>query len=243
MGSFKAWVTMQEFKDLSSSKRVSGLSSIYKKYFSEGGEYYIKPDTNIKNISEAVQSNSDNIPVNILQDVQNECFLRIYSEIFGKFKKTERFNRIAHDRVKMYNRINPDDFDWMQILGEGGFGKVVRVRKKTTGKMYAMKVQAKHLILESSHGDAKTVRMERDILAESDSPFICELHYAFQTKKQVLLALELMTGDVSQIRKSGQEGVLEENIAKFWMAQVYIAVKYLHDSGYEIFMICCNFFM
>jgi hypothetical protein len=37
-------------------------------------------------------------------------------------------------------RIHPDDFDWMAIIGEGGFGKVVRVRKKSTNKMYAMKV-------------------------------------------------------------------------------------------------------
>ena len=36
--------------------------------------------------------------------------------------------------------VNLDDFQLMAVLGRGGFGKVMQVRFKQTGKVYAMKV-------------------------------------------------------------------------------------------------------
>jgi serine/threonine protein kinase len=36
-----------------------------------------------------------------------------------------------------------DDFELMCVLGRGGFGKVMQVRHKSTGKVYAMKILKK----------------------------------------------------------------------------------------------------
>ncbi len=33
-----------------------------------------------------------------------------------------------------------EDFDFIKMLGEGAYGKVYLVRKKTTGDLYAMKI-------------------------------------------------------------------------------------------------------
>jgi len=37
-------------------------------------------------------------------------------------------------------RVGLDDFDMLTIIGQGSFGKVVQVRMKATGDIFAMKV-------------------------------------------------------------------------------------------------------
>jgi len=37
-------------------------------------------------------------------------------------------------------KVGPDSFEMLTIIGQGSFGKVVQVRHKTTGDVYAMKI-------------------------------------------------------------------------------------------------------
>ena len=41
------------------------------------------------------------------------------------------------------NKLSKDDFFIMKVIGRGGFGKVYMVKKRTNGKVYAMKVLSK----------------------------------------------------------------------------------------------------
>ncbi len=52
------------------------------------------------------------------------------------------------------HRVGVEDFDLLTVIGKGSFGKVLQVRKKDTGKIYAMKVLNKATIIardEVSH--------------------------------------------------------------------------------------------
>ena len=40
-------------------------------------------------------------------------------------------------------KISKDDFLIIKVIGRGGFGKVYMVKKRTNGKVYAMKVLSK----------------------------------------------------------------------------------------------------
>lgn len=40
-----------------------------------------------------------------------------------------------------------DDFMLLQTVGKGSFGKVVQVRKKDSGKIYAMKILKKDMVI------------------------------------------------------------------------------------------------
>ena len=42
------------------------------------------------------------------------------------------------------------DFEIMQTLGEGSFGKVFKVKKKSTGVIYAMKSMSKKQLIDNS---------------------------------------------------------------------------------------------
>jgi len=59
-------------------------------------------------------------------------------------------------------RIGVADFDLLNVIGKGSFGKVLQVRKKDNGKVYAMKVLNKKNILENN--ELEHTRTEKNIL-------------------------------------------------------------------------------
>ena len=67
----------------------------------------------------------------------------------------------------------------MQLLGQGSFGAVYLVKKKSSGVLYAMKVLSKDKII--SNNLVKYAQTERNVLSYIEHPFIVNLNYAFQT--------------------------------------------------------------
>lgn len=84
-----------------------------------------------------------------------------------------------HNADFAMNKINPTHFEPMQLLGTGSFGEVYLVRKRSSGVLYAMKVQSKHKII--SNNLVKYAQTERNVLSYIEHPFIVNLNYAFQT--------------------------------------------------------------
>jgi p70 ribosomal S6 kinase len=75
-------------------------------------------------------------------------------------------------------RLGPQDFELLRVVGQGAFGRVFQVQKKGTTEIYAMKVMRKDKIMERNHGDY--MKAERDILTKVVHPFIVQLQYSFQ---------------------------------------------------------------
>lgn len=48
------------------------------------------------------------------------------------------------------NKISMDDFQLIEVIGRGSFGKVFLARRKDTGKPYAMKILKKDQLLEKN---------------------------------------------------------------------------------------------
>ena len=53
----------------------------------------------------------------------------------------------------------------------GSFGRVIRVRKKTTGKQYALKVMSKKKILSGAENSSQ-VTIERQVLVQCNSRYV-----------------------------------------------------------------------
>ena len=86
-------------------------------------------------------------------------------------------------------KLTLDDFEIRRVLGTGGFGKVFLVSRTSgaqKGKFYAMKVLKKAVIVrnkETKEVDREInvhAKLERDVLASVQHPFIVDLKYAFQ---------------------------------------------------------------
>jgi serum/glucocorticoid-regulated kinase 2 len=80
------------------------------------------------------------------------------------------------------------------VIGRGHFAKVMLVRKKGSGRMFAMKVLKKHLVLEREQ--VTHTKAERHILGRARHPFIVSLHYAFQTEHKLYLVMDFCPGGV-----------------------------------------------
>ena len=82
-------------------------------------------------------------------------------------------------------RPNTSQFELLRVLGQGSFGKVFLVRKiygKDAGGLYAMKVLKKATLKVR---DRVRTKLERNILADVNHPFIVKLQYAFQVTSNV----------------------------------------------------------
>ena len=71
--------------------------------------------------------------------VRKAAFSFMYQHIFIPFKESNQYKTMCQKMRKTFNIVNVDDFDYYSSLGQGAFGVVLHVIKKTTKKQYAMK--------------------------------------------------------------------------------------------------------
>jgi len=123
---------------------------------------------------------------------------------------------------------NRSDFDFIKTIGKGSFGKVKLVMEKETGKGYAAKILNKKLIIKEKK--AKYVNTEKTILDSLDHPNIVKLYYTFQDENDLYFILEYCpNGDLlDQIKIAG---CFEIKVAKFYAAEIIVAIEYLHGKG------------
>lgn len=137
--------------------------------------------------------------------------------------------------VKNYTQSNYrptlDDFEPIMVLGKGTYGKVLLVKQKSTGKLYAQK-QLKKVSLLMNDDQINEVNLERTlnekkILERVNHPNIVKLYYAFQDFDKVYLILEYLDGGELFYHLS-QEAFLPEPKASYYIAQLILALRYLH---------------
>uniref|UniRef100_A0A8C9T8D9 Ribosomal protein S6 kinase n=1 Tax=Scleropages formosus TaxID=113540 RepID=A0A8C9T8D9_SCLFO len=144
----------------------------------------------------------------------------------------EKFE-ISEDSVNRgTEQIRPECFELLRVLGKGGYGKVFQVRKVsgvTSGKIFAMKVLKKAMIVRNAKDTAHT-KAERNILEEVKHPFIVDLIYAFQTGGKLYLILEYLSGG-ELFMQLEREGIFMEDTACFYLAEISMALGHLHQNG------------
>ncbi|EGG14096.1 putative protein serine/threonine kinase [Cavenderia fasciculata] len=126
--------------------------------------------------------------------------------------------------------ITINDFTILEKIGEGGFGQVYLAKKNDTNEIVALKRMSKDLIW--SKNKVTHIKNERDILAQGrNHRYIVSLVYSFQDDTYLYLAMEYVPGgDLRSLL--GALGCLDEESAKFYMAEMVEAVDSCHRLGY-----------
>eukprot|EP00826_Nyctotherus_ovalis_P059671 TRINITY_DN831_c0_g1_i5.p2 TRINITY_DN831_c0_g1~~TRINITY_DN831_c0_g1_i5.p2 ORF type:complete len:110 (+),score=32.29 TRINITY_DN831_c0_g1_i5:245-574(+) len=83
-------------------------------------------------------------------------------------------------------------FQFIYVIGRGGFGKVWRVEKKSTKQFFALKEMSKARVV--ARRSTKSVLNERKILSTLRHKFIVNMHYAFNDHDNLYLVMDLLTG-------------------------------------------------
>ncbi|XP_059058604.1 serine/threonine-protein kinase Warts [Achroia grisella] len=131
-----------------------------------------------------------------------------------------RLKRAKMDK-SMFTKIKP--------IGVGAFGEVTLVKKIDTSHLYAMKTLRKADVLKRNQ--VAHVKAERDILAEADNEWVVKLYYSFQDKDNLYFVMDYIPGGdlMSLLIKLG---IFEENLARFYIAELTCAVESVHKMGF-----------
>ncbi|OUM51964.1 hypothetical protein BVG19_g1110 [[Candida] boidinii] len=118
-----------------------------------------------------------------------------------------------------------EDFDLLKVIGKGSFGKVMQVRKKDTGKIYALKsIRKSHIVnkMEVTHTLA-----EKFVLSRVNSPFIVPLKFAFQSSEKLYLVLSFINGGelFYHLQQARRFPLVR---AKFYICELLSAIETLH---------------
>ena len=121
--------------------------------------------------------------------------------------------------------VNRNAFDYLSIIGKGGFGKVWKVCYKQSKKLYAMKEMNKAKIIDKKSD--KSVKSERDLLAKLNHPFIINMHYSFQDSDNLYLIMDLLTGGDLRYHICKKRYFTEDQ-TKFFLSCILLGLEYCH---------------
>ncbi|KAG8834882.1 Serine/threonine-protein kinase [Serendipita sp. 399] len=126
-------------------------------------------------------------------------------------------------------KLGLDDFKTVKVIGKGAFGEVRLVQKLDTGKIYAMKSLHKNEMLKRDQ--LAHVRAERDVLAESNSPWVVQLFYSFQDPAYLYLVMEFLPGG-DLMTMLIKYDTFSEDVTRFYMAECVLAIEAVHNLGF-----------
>ncbi|CCF59141.1 hypothetical protein KAFR_0G01080 [Kazachstania africana CBS 2517] len=138
---------------------------------------------------------------------------------------------IKHKKKSSKRRkVSLDNFILLKVLGKGNFGKVILSKSKNTGRLCAIKVLKKDNIIQNH--DIESARAEKKVLllaTKTKHPFLTNLYCSFQTENRIYFAMEFIGGGDLMWHVQNQR--LSVRRAKFYAAEVLLALKYFHDNG------------
>ncbi|XP_048234043.1 phototropin-1 isoform X2 [Ricinus communis] len=115
-------------------------------------------------------------------------------------------------------------------LGSGDTGSVHLVELSGTDHHFAMKAMDKNVML--NRNKVHRACAEREILDMLDHPFLPALYASFQTKTHICLITDYCSGgELFMLLDRQPTKVLKEDAARFYAAEVVIALEYLHCQG------------
>jgi len=122
-------------------------------------------------------------------------------------------------------KISLSQYEIIKVIGKGSFGKVFLVREKSSGTILAMKVLKKDYIIQKNQ--VEHTKTERNVLGHVNHPYIVGMVKAFQTKDKLFFLLDYCAGG-ELFFQLGKVGRFEESRAKFYAAQITLAIEYIH---------------
>ena len=126
--------------------------------------------------------------------------------------------------------VNRNRFEFLDVIGRGGFGKVWKVFDKKFKKYYALKEISKVKVIDKK--SISTIKYERELLCHLNHPLIINLHYAFQDFHNLYFVLDLLTGgDLRYQLGHHPRRYFSEQQTKFFIACIVESLFYIHNQN------------
>uniref|UniRef100_A0A672P1F0 non-specific serine/threonine protein kinase n=1 Tax=Sinocyclocheilus grahami TaxID=75366 RepID=A0A672P1F0_SINGR len=179
-----------------------------------------------------VQSNGQSFSVETLLDVLISIYDECINSPLRREKNIAEFLEWAKpftSKVKQM-RLHKEDFEILKVIGRGAFGEVAVVKVKSSDKVFAMKILNKWEMLKRA--ETACFREERDVLVNGDCQWITRLFYAFQDDNFLYLVMDYYVGGDLLTLLSKFEDRLPEDMARFYLAEMVLAIDSVHQLHY-----------
>jgi len=137
-------------------------------------------------------------------------------------------NTKKDNNQRFKSNLTRNDFEFVFIIGKGGFGKVWRVKYKKTNELYALKEMSKTKIIDKK--SENSINGEREFLSFLHHPFIVNMHFAFQDNDNLYLVMDLLTGGDLRYHCSRYRSFSEEQ-TRFFLACIIHSLSYIHKNN------------
>ena len=124
--------------------------------------------------------------------------------------------------------MNRNNFEFLYVIGKGGFGKVWKVKSKKTKTKYALKEMSKLKVIDKK--SIKSINSERELLSKLHHPFIVNMHYAFQDNDNLYLVMDLLAGGDLRFHISRHKKFSEEQ-TRFFICGIILSLDYIHSNN------------
>ena len=141
----------------------------------------------------------------------------------------QNFSVSIKNSIKDYSFY--DNYELMQELGEGHFGKVCKCKSKKTNDIYAVKLINK---IKLNSIDLQLVRQEKNYLKLIKNENIISLKDIFEDKKNIYLVTDYYSGGdlltYLEEKQRCKEKITEKNCARI-ILKIAKGIQYLHNFG------------
>ena len=147
------------------------------------------------------------------------------NEQYNTYASSSRYkkNNNPFENIKLSKSL----FDFLYVIGRGGFGKVWKVLLKSTSKNYALKEMSKmKIILKRSE---KSIQSERELLSNLYHPFIVNMISAFQDFNNLYLVMDLFKGGDMRYHLFVNKK-FNETQSKFFISNIILGLEYIHKN-------------
>ncbi|XP_030518521.1 serine/threonine-protein kinase D6PK [Rhodamnia argentea] len=174
---------------------------------------------------------TDSRNTSIVSTVSGESSSSNFSSIMSKpHKARDRGWKAIQAAESRNGQLGLEHFRLLKKLGCGDIGSVYLAELKDEGCSFAMKAMDKPAL--TNRKKLARALMERDILQSLDHPFLPTLYVHFETEKFSCLVLEFCPGgDLHTLRQRQPRKYFLEHAARFYAAEVLLALEYLHMLG------------
>ena len=137
-------------------------------------------------------------------------------------------NFIDYPSPKKLVKPNKSMFEFLYVIGRGGFGKVWMVKYKKTHEKYALKEMSKVKIIDRK--SEKSIKNEREFLSKLHHPFIVNMICSFQDYDNLYLVMDLLTGGDLRYHICHKKQFNEEQ-SRFFSSCILLALEYIHANN------------
>lgn len=137
---------------------------------------------------------------------------------------------LASPLPKCWPAFQEEDFEFLNVIGKGNFGKVMLVRHRDTGQLLALKILKKAHIVENDEVDSIVAEQRVLSLARQEAfPFLVACQGVFESPTRLFFLMEFVGG--GDLMFHIQSKRFSEDEARYSLVELRLSINFAKIPG------------